>query len=373
MNKVKTLCLLLILTSNLPAQPKPDTMVSLNGKEQSIVLISANAANGNLHSLKTALSDGLNAGLTVNEVKEILVQLYAYAGFPRSLNALHTFMEVLDDRKSNGITDLVGKAASSVSVSKTMLRIGQENQTRLVGSKIGGGVYAFVPAIDQFLKEHLFGAIFSRDILDWKTRELVTISVLAAMEGVAPQLRSHFGVGLYNGLTLDQLSDVTTIIENKINSQRGTIAREVLQSVINKQPYAANQSLTNPIYFIGEKIRNDNFKGTVWLNQLVQADSSNVVQVGNVTFEPGARTKWHFHPAGQILLALDGLGYYQEKGSPKRVLKKGDVVKCPPNVPHWHGAAPNEKFVQIAITDAKNGATVWLDHVSEVEYNGPVN
>jgi len=94
-----------------------------------------------------------------------------------------------------------------------------------------------------------------------------------------------------------------------------------------------------------------------------------VIQVGNVSFEPGARTKWHYHPAGQILLALDGLGYYQEKGSPKRLLRKGDVIKCSPNIPHWHGASPEQHFIQVAITSSQNGATVWLEPVSELEYN----
>lgn len=92
--------------------------------------------------------------------------------------------------------------------------------------------------------------------------------------------------------------------------------------------------------------------------------------VGNVSFEPNARTNWHLHPGGQILLVLDGTGYYQEKGSLKRVLRKGDVVKCPPNVPHWHGAVPNDSFIQLAITASQNGPTIWLQPVTDLEYNG---
>lgn len=118
----------------------------------------------------------------------------------------------------------------------------------------------------------------------------------------------------------------------------------------------------------GEKITNGNFVGNTWLQQLTTADSVNTMQVGNVTFEPGARTKWHLHPCGQILLAIDGVGYYQEKGSIKRILRKGDVVKCPPNLPHWHGASPDTAFVQVAITDTKNGATVWMQEVLKEEY-----
>ncbi|MBX3254875.1 MAG: cupin domain-containing protein [Chitinophagaceae bacterium] len=122
------------------------------------------------------------------------------------------------------------------------------------------------------------------------------------------------------------------------------------------------------IFSKGEKITSDNFTGIAWLNNLVQADSINQNAVGSVTFEPGARTKWHSHPAGQIILALDGLGYYQEKGSSKVILKKGDVVKCPPNTPHWHGASADTTFVQVAITGREKGETVWLEEVADEEY-----
>jgi quercetin dioxygenase-like cupin family protein len=133
---------------------------------------------------------------------------------------------------------------------------------------------------------------------------------------------------------------------------------------------AGAQKAADTIFPKGEKITNDNFIGTAWLQQLVTSDSTNSIQVGNVTFEPGARTKWHSHPGGQILLATSGLGYYQEKDSAKRLLRKGDVVKCPPNVPHWHGASIDTEFIQVAITNAANGATVWLHPVSDEEYNG---
>ncbi|SMO69164.1 Cupin domain protein [Fodinibius sediminis] len=119
----------------------------------------------------------------------------------------------------------------------------------------------------------------------------------------------------------------------------------------------------------GEKIENDHFNGAAWVSFLIRGDSTNQTSVGNVTFEPGARTNWHSHPAGQIILATGGVGYYQEKGSPRRVLRKGDAVKCPPNVPHWHGASPDQAFVQIAITGREHGPTEWLRPVSEEEYH----
>lgn len=129
---------------------------------------------------------------------------------------------------------------------------------------------------------------------------------------------------------------------------------------------AAKQS--GLIFPKGKKVTNDNFTGTVYLHTMVEGDSLNPNSVGNVTFEPGARSKWHSHPAGQILLATEGLGYYQEKGKQKVMLRKGDVIKCPPNVSHWHGASADTAFVQLAITSREKGPTVWMEAVNDSTY-----
>jgi len=123
-----------------------------------------------------------------------------------------------------------------------------------------------------------------------------------------------------------------------------------------------------PIFPKGDKNTNDNFVGEVWVKSLVDADSLNETAVGNVTFAPGARSKWHSHPAGQIILATEGVGFYQEKGKSKMILRKGDVVKCPPNLPHWHGASADSAFVQLAITGRQKGPTVWLESVPDSVY-----
>lgn len=125
---------------------------------------------------------------------------------------------------------------------------------------------------------------------------------------------------------------------------------------------------SNLIFPKGNKIENKNFTGTAYLEMLVDADSLNPNSVGSVTFEPGARTNWHLHPAGQIIVAIDGEGYYQEKGNEKRIIKKGETIKCPPDTPHWHGATEKSAFVQIAITSREKGETKWLEAVSDEEY-----
>ena len=120
----------------------------------------------------------------------------------------------------------------------------------------------------------------------------------------------------------------------------------------------------------GNKITNNNFTGTAWLQMLVNNDSTYNTSIGNVTFEPGARTNWHYHPGGQILLVTDGIGYYQEKGYSIQLLHKGDIIKCPPNIEHWHGASPGCSLTHIAIsTNLQKGNVVWLQPVTDEEYN----
>ena len=137
---------------------------------------------------------------------------------------------------------------------------------------------------------------------------------------------------------------------------------------MEKKKDAANPQ-SEYVFPKGEKITGNNFVGNVWLTNLVTSDSLNYNAVGSVTFEPGARSNWHIHPSGQILLVISGIGYYQEKGGPKIVLHKGDAVKCPPNIPHWHGAGPDQEFVQVAITSRQGGPTEWLQPVTDEEYS----
>ncbi len=112
------------------------------------------------------------------------------------------------------------------------------------------------------------------------------------------------------------------------------------------------------------------FTGITHLNMLVTRDETFNSSIGNVTFDAGARTNWHKHSGGQILLVTAGEGRYQEKGKDIQILKKGDVVKIPPNVEHWHGAAPDSNFAHISIEpNIPNNETTWLEPVTDKEYN----
>lgn len=119
----------------------------------------------------------------------------------------------------------------------------------------------------------------------------------------------------------------------------------------------------------GNKLESPNFTGNVWLQMFGAKDSTLNARFGNVTFEPKARTNWHSHPGGQVLFITEGEGYYQAKGQPAQLLKKGDVIEIPGDVVHWHGAAPDSEFVHIAISlNQDEGGAVWIGPVTDDEY-----
>ena len=202
---------------------------ALSAKQQGIVAIAAATASGEMSQLRHALDQGLDAGLTVSEAKEILVQLYAYAGFPRSLNALGELMKVLDARKQRGIRDSAGREATAMPAGSDVLALGTANQTKLAGAPVKGPLFEFAPAIDDFLKRHLFGDIFERDNLDWQSRELATVGALAAMPGVESQLLSHVAISMNVGVTAAQLREVAQVLAQTGKADAAARARAALE------------------------------------------------------------------------------------------------------------------------------------------------
>ena len=210
---------------------------ALNAKQQSIIPIAAFTAKGDVEKLKTALAEGLQDGMTVNEIREVLVQMYAYTGFPRSLTGLNTFIALLDERKAQGIHDEVGKDATPLPDTANIREIGTVNQTAVIGRPASGRVYEFAPVIDTFLKEHLFGDIFSRDVLTFQERELATVSALASLPAEA-QLRSHLNCCLVVGLSEDQMKAFVSVLETKVGKAEANLAKKSLDTVLQSRMQA---------------------------------------------------------------------------------------------------------------------------------------
>jgi acetyl esterase/lipase/quercetin dioxygenase-like cupin family protein len=138
------------------------------------------------------------------------------------------------------------------------------------------------------------------------------------------------------------------------------------------------QGLTRPqsdaqtgeaIFPKGELSTTKNHTGNIWLKELNVGDSTFDPSIAVATYDPGAKLDWHIHPGGQVLLITEGTGYYQERGKPIQIVHKGDVIKCLPGVEHWHGATPNSGFAYLAVTPTQKGKTIWLEPVSDKDYN----
>ena len=371
---------LVLLGLMAAGQAKTD---ALNSKQAGIVTIAAFTASGDPAKLNTALNEGLDAGLTINEIKEVLVQMYAYAGFPRSLNAINTFMDLLKQRKQQGKKDLIGAEANPLPANKSSLELGSEIRTRLTGSTAVANYAAFVPVIDEFLRAHLFGDIFGRDNLDFQSREIATIAALATLERVNPQLKSHFNVGLNTGLSDAQLRSIVSVIEARVDKKQADNASQVLDETLRGRP--ARQSpatrandgsrasqairITRNGQVPSQPAAAQHFTGSAHFQRLFEATEPARASGASVTFEPNARTAWHTHPLGQTLIVTAGVGYVQQWGGVRQEIRPGDVVGIPPGAKHWHGASPTTKMSHIAVGEVLDGKTVeWMEKVSDEQY-----
>lgn len=215
------------------SQPMTNTFTTsetLSTRQRAIIPIAADAAAGDLAKLDSALNQGLDAGLTVSDIREVLIQVYAYAGFPRSLNALGEFMKVLEARKQRGIQDAPGHAPGHpIPTGKALLAAGTANQTKLSGAPVKGPLFEFAPAIDEYLKTHLFGDIFERDNLDWQSRELATVGMLSALPGVESQLQAHMRISMNVGITATQLRQLCQVLADRVAADAARRAREALE------------------------------------------------------------------------------------------------------------------------------------------------
>ena len=319
---------------------------TLTPREQSIVDLSAAVARGEQDKVSVALKEGFSAGLTLNEAKEIVGQLYAYCGFPRALNAATTLMHVADEAKPE-----TGRAPSHVKQDYNALRDGTANQTKLCGAPVGSPLFAFHPQLDEYLKAHLFGAIFSRDNLDWRIREIATVAALAARPETEPQMLSHIRIAKHNGVTDAQVEEIVARVQRPAEPEQ-------LPSDWSAFP-VGDPNTAYAKYFIGRSY--------------LAPVSRSQVHASAVTFEPGCRNNWHIHHAktggGQILIVTAGEGYYQEWGKAAQRIRKGDTVNIPAGVKHWHGAAPDAWFQHLAIeVPGTELSTEWLEPVDDAVY-----
>ena len=358
--------------------------LSFNEKQAcAMTVIACHEARGDQSSLAGAIGEGFDAGLTANQMKEALSQLYAYTGFPRSLNALGTLKKVMEQRGDVAM----GAESSPLPGGYNALKQGTEVQTKLSGQPFN---YDFCPAEDYYLKAHLFGDIFARDQLTHADRELVTVSALSGLEGVMPQLQAHVRGALNMGVNEEQLRNIPAALK-AAGLQAEALRCEAAIAAVGGQPMPAVSTSSWPL---GEP--NDAY-AKYFTGQSYLALLDSVSGLCNVSFDPGCRNNWHVHHgATQILICVSGRGWYQEWGKPAVELKPGVTIAVPEGVKHWHGAAKdswmqhltyhanakpgnsNELMEQREQSDArinsaesrqKSSETQWLEPVTDEQYN----
>ena len=349
------------------------TMITTNAqtlteRQKGLAACACLMAQGDMNRLEPAVRMALDNGVTINELKEAFSQLYAYTGFPRSLNALGVLSKVLEASPRGGLEGTwqegkPWKRPAEWDNAKKAYELGTKNQAQLSGKLFN---YDFCPQDDYYLKSHLFGDIFAGDQLSAADREIVTVAALSGLDGVAPQLAAHKQGAVNMGNSKQQVDELCTWLCN----EGYTLNTKWPKGEPN--PYGK--------YFIGQSYLADVGGGVM-----------------NVTFEPRCRNNWHIHHKQvQVLICVAGKGWYQEWGKESQELTPGTVIAVPAEVKHWHGAqkdswfqhltyhkdvqdgASNELMEQREQSDAgidfaesrqKSSVTQWCEPVDDATYN----
>ena len=336
--------------------------MELTKRQQALVAIAANEARGNIEGLKQALNEGFENGLTISEAKEALSQLYAYTGFPRSLNALGALQQVIKERDAEEKQTEAGREADPLPENYDALKQGTEVQTRLSGQPFN---YAFAPQTDYYLKAHLFGDIFARNNLTFADREIVTVSAISALTGCEPQLKAHVGGARNMGVSDGQLHEIPAVLRDKVGEAEAVRCERAVAEVFGEPSHAVN-TVDFDKWPKGEL----NPYGQFFIGNSYLADMGN--GLFNVTFEPGCRNNWHVHHRQvQVLICVAGRGWYQEWGKPAVEMTPGTIIHIPAEAKHWHGAARDSWFQHLTYhTNVMEGASnEWLEPVTDEVYN----
>ena len=320
------------------------TMVTVNGqilteRQKGLAACACLMAQGDMERLEPAVKQALNGGVTINELKEAFSQLYAYTGFPRSLNALGVLSKVLENKNPNWQEGKPWTRPAAWDDARKAYELGVKNQTQLSGRPFD---YTFCPQDDYYLKAHLFGDIFAGDQLGAADREIVTVAALSGLVGVAPQLAAHKQGAVNMGNSQELVDELCAWLD-----QEG-------YTLISKWPKGDPNSAYAQ-YFIGNSYLADMGAG-----------------VFNVTFEPRCRNNWHIHHKQvQMLICVAGRGWYQEWGKEPIAMTPGTVIAIPAEVKHWHGAACDSWFQHLTYhTNVQEGASnEWLEPVTYDIYN----
>ena len=323
---------------------------ALTERQKGLAACACLMAQGDLERLEPAVCSALDGGVTINELKEAFSQLYAYTGFPRSLNALGVLNKVLEDKNPAWQEGKPWTRPAEWDDAKAAYESGKQVQTKLSGRAFD---YDFCPQDDYYLKDHLFGDIFAGDQLTAADREIVTVAALSGLDGVAPQLAAHKRGAVNMGNSQELVDELCAWLGHE-----GYTLRSGFPKGVPNTGYAQ--------YFIGDSYLSPIPPANLGENEVT------VMPTVNVTFEPGCRNNWHVHHgAHQILICVSGRGWYQEWGKEPIALTTGTIIDIPEGVKHWHGASKDSWFQHLTTHVKTSGeeSNEWLEPVDDELYD----
>ena len=232
----------------------------------------------------------------------------------------------------------------------------------------------FAPKFAELNDDILFGEVWSReDKLSLKDRSMITITTLISKGIVDSSLKYHIQTAKNNGITKTEMSEILTHIAFYAGWPNAWAAFRMAKEVYSegedvKEEHGGFFGMGEPNTAYAQY-----FVGNSYLKPLTNPEETKVF-IANVTFEPGCRNNWHIHHStsggGQILICVEGEGWYQEEGKKAQSLKPGDVITIPANVKHWHGAKKDSWFSHLAVeVPGEDTSNEWLEKVEDEEYN----
>lgn len=335
----------------------------LSPRDRSVVTLTALIATGKSAQIAGHLNRGLSNGVKPSEVSAIVTHLAFYTGWPNAVSAINVIAPVFAERKTD-VSALRGLKEAPL-LPALDPAIGP-SEPRLAG---------VAPKFAEVTDSVIFGDLWRRSDLSRRDRSLVTLVALAA-NGDTDQLPLHIRLGLANGLEKAQIIEAFTHLAFYAGLPKASDAIAIAERAFASQKVAGsgeNPPLT--LFAPGQTPQTapaSHFTGTATVTSPFKGSGEARLGGATVNFQPSARTNWHVHPMGQLLIVTKGAGWVQAEGEPVRAIKPGDVVWTAPGVKHWHGAQPTVEMTHVAVSEAVEGRSVtWLEPVSDEQYRGP--
>ena len=331
-------------------------------RDRSLITLSVLIATGRTAQMAGHLARGLDNGIRPTEVAGMVTQLAFYTGWPNAVSALNEVEKVFAERHVD--------PASLTAVPPASAPLPPSDAAR--GAAVDRTLAPIAPKLAQLTKDVVFADLWRRTDLSPRDRSFVTIAALAA-GGDGEQLAFHVRRGVENGLTQAQIVEALTHLAFYAGWPKANAAVAIAAKAFAKKETVSvsDTQIVHP----GQEPKPgpaDYFTGSVSVASPFKGTGDARLGGATVTFQPGARTNWHTHPLGQLLIVTHGTGWVQAEGKPTQEMKPGDTVWIAPGLKHWHGAARDSAMTHVAVAEAQDGETVtWLEPVSDADYHGP--